>query len=101
MTTAPIVLIHGLWMTPRSWEHFAERYRAAGHTVHAPAWPGLEVEVEALRADPSPLASLTISKIVDHYAAFIGTLDEKPIIMGHSFGGLFTQLLVNRGLAVS
>lgn len=88
-------------MTPRSWEHFAERFTAAGHEVHAPAWPGLEVEVEALRADPSPLASLTIDKIVDHYATFIGGLEQAPIIMGHSFGGLFTQLLVDRGLGVS
>ena len=97
----PIVLIHGLWMTPRSWEKFAERYTAAGHVVHAPSWPGLEGDVEAIRADPSPLESLTITKIVDHYDAFIRGLDEKPIIMGHSFGGLFMQLLVDRGLGVA
>jgi pimeloyl-ACP methyl ester carboxylesterase len=97
----PIVLIHGLWMTPRSWEKFAERYTAAGHVVHAPSWPGLEGDVEAIRADPSPLESLTISNIVDHYDAFIRGLDEKPIIMGPSFGGLFMQLLVDRGLGVA
>src|SRR5829696_8731705 len=100
MTTAPdtIVLIHGLWMTPRSWEHWVSHYQAKGFTVLAPAWPGLEGEVEALNADPSPIAGLGIAKIVDHYDAIIRSLDRPPIIMGHSFGGAFTQVLVGRGL---
>ena len=101
MSSPPIVLIHGLWMTPRSWDKFAERYTAAGHVVHAPSWPGLEGDVEAIRADPSPLESVTIGKIVDHYDQVIRGLDEEPIIMGHSFGGLFMQLLVDRGLGVA
>ncbi|MFP5369797.1 MAG: alpha/beta fold hydrolase, partial [Actinomycetes bacterium] len=63
---ATIVLIHGLWMTPRSWEHWVDRYTAAGHTVLAPAWPGLEGEVEALRADPTPIARLDVTQVVDH-----------------------------------
>jgi alpha-beta hydrolase superfamily lysophospholipase len=53
-----VVMIHGLWMTPRSWEHWKERYEARGYTVHAPAWPGFEGEVEALNADPSPMKDL-------------------------------------------
>jgi Alpha/beta hydrolase family len=77
----PILLIHGLWMTPRSWEKFTERYTTAGHEVHAPAWPGLEGDVEALRADSTPLASLSITKIVDHHERFIRGLDTAPIIM--------------------
>ena len=97
----PIVLIHGLWMTPRSWEQVAERYTTAGYEVHAPAWPGLEGDVEALRTDPAPLASLSIRKIVDHYERFIRKLHTVPIIMGHSFGGLFMQLLVERGLGAA
>jgi pimeloyl-ACP methyl ester carboxylesterase len=101
MSENPIVFVHGLWMTPRSWERFAERYTDAGYEVHAPAWPGLEVEVEALRTDPSPLASLTIAKVVDHYERFIRGLPKPPIIMGHSFGGLFTLLLVDRGLGTA
>ncbi len=51
----PIVFIHGMWMTPLSWEHWIERYRARGLKVHAPAWPGLEGDIEALRRDPAPL----------------------------------------------
>jgi pimeloyl-ACP methyl ester carboxylesterase len=94
-----IVLIHGLWLTPRSWEPWVDRFRSMGHTVLAPSWPGLEGEVEALNRDPSPLRGLGIAKILDHYEHIIRRLDTRPIIMGHSFGGLFTQLLVDRGLA--
>ena len=63
----PIVFIHGMWMTPLSWEHWIERYRARGHEVHAPAWPGLEGDVEELRRDPAPLRGLGVKEIVDHY----------------------------------
>ena len=58
-----IVMIHGLWMTPRSWEHWKERYEARGYTVHAPAWPGFEVEVEALTADPWPMNDLSAETV--------------------------------------
>jgi pimeloyl-ACP methyl ester carboxylesterase len=93
-----IVLIHGMWMTPLSWEHWAARYRDAGHEVHAPAWPGLDKEPEELRRDPSPLHGLSITDIVDSYDGIIRGLDRPPIIIGHSFGGLITQLLLDRGL---
>jgi pimeloyl-ACP methyl ester carboxylesterase len=93
-----IVLIHGLWMTPRSWEGWVDRYATAGHQVLAPAWPGMEGEVEQLNQDPSPIAALTIDKVLDHYEQIIKSLDEPPIIMGHSFGGTFTQVLLDRGL---
>jgi pimeloyl-ACP methyl ester carboxylesterase len=93
-----IVMIHGLWMTPRSWEHWKERYEARGYTVHAPAWPGFEGEVEALNADPSPMKDLKAETVIDAYEAFINELDGDPIIMGHSLGGAITQVLLNRGL---
>ena len=96
-----IVLIHGLWMTPRSWEHWIPRYESRGYTVLAPAWPGLEVEVEALNDDPSPIASLDIEQIVDHYEEIVRGLESPPIIVGHSFGGAFTQLLLDRGLGAA
>jgi pimeloyl-ACP methyl ester carboxylesterase len=97
----PIVLIHGLWMTPLSWEHWIDRYTAAGHEVLAPAWPGLDQDPAALRADPSGMEHLGIAEIVDSYEAVVRGLDEAPIIMGHSFGGLFTQILLDRGLGVA
>ncbi|MEV0807087.1 alpha/beta fold hydrolase [Micromonospora sp. NPDC050200] len=104
MSTAPtgrvdtIMLIHGLWMTPRSWEHWARRYRALGFRVLTPAWPGMEAEVETLRADPAPIAGLTLGRIIDHYAALVRELPNPPLIMGHSFGGLISQVLLDRGL---
>src|SRR5712691_10176181 len=96
-----IVLIHGMWMTPLSWEHWIDHYTDRGHHVLAPAWPGLDAEPEELRRDPSPLRGLGIAEIVDHYDKIIRGLDRPPIIIGHSFGGLHTQLLLNRGLGAA
>ena len=92
-----IVLIHGFWVTPRSWEHWVEHYEARGYTVLAPAYPGFEVEVEALNADPSPIEAVTVPQIIDKLAAVIGELERPPILIGHSAGGAFTQLLLDRG----
>ncbi|MGV3619827.1 MAG: alpha/beta hydrolase [Archangium sp.] len=101
MTSKTIVLIHGLWMTPRSWGAWVEFYEARGFTVHAPAYPGLEVEVEALRKDSTPIAELTVKNVIDHLASFVSSLPEKPILIGHSFGGALVQLLLDRGLGVA
>src|SRR5437667_12527469 len=96
-----IVLIHGMWMTPLSWEHWAARYTERGYQVIAPAWPGLDAEPEQLRRDPSPLRGLGITEVVNHYDRIIRRLDQPPIIIGHSFGGLYTQLLMDRGLGAA
>jgi pimeloyl-ACP methyl ester carboxylesterase len=96
-----IMLIHGLWMTPRSWEHWVERYKGHGFDVLAPAYPGLEVEVEALREDPSPIEVLTIEGVVHHYETIIRGLKRPPILMGHSFGGALVQILLDRGLGAA
>ena len=95
--TDTIVLIHGLWVTPRSWEKWVEHYESKGYRVLAPAYPGLEVEVEALREDPSPIEALTVPAIVEHLENIVGELDSPPIIMGHSMGGLLTQILLDHG----
>jgi pimeloyl-ACP methyl ester carboxylesterase len=96
-----IVLIHGMWMTPLSWEHWVNHYTDRGHRVLAPAWPGLDKEPEELRRDPSPLRGIDITHVVDYYDKIIRGLDRPPIIIGHSFGGLFAQLLLDRGLGVA
>ncbi len=95
--TDTIVLIHGLWVTPRAWEKWVEYYENKGYRVLAPAYPGLEVEVEALREDPSPIEALTVPAIVEHLENIVGELDSPPIIMGHSMGGLLTQILLDHG----
>jgi pimeloyl-ACP methyl ester carboxylesterase len=92
-----IVLVHGFWVTPRSWEHWITHYENRGFTVIAPAYPGLEVEVEALNADPSPIEALTGAKIVEHLESVLDALPSSPIIIGHSAGGAFTQVLLDRG----
>jgi pimeloyl-ACP methyl ester carboxylesterase len=99
--TNTIVLIHGAWMTPRSWDPFRGFYEQRGYRVLTPPWPGLEGEVEEIRRDPSAMAGLGIAEIVDGYERVITQLDETPIIMGHSFGGLFVQMLLDRGLGAA
>ena len=92
-----IVLIHGFWVTPRSWEDWIAHYEKKGFTVLAPAYPGFEVEVEALNADPSPIEQVTVAQIMERLEGVVGGLERAPILMGHSAGGVFTQLLMDRG----
>jgi pimeloyl-ACP methyl ester carboxylesterase len=95
----PIVLIHGLWMTPKSWDTWADRFRAQGHEVIVPGWPGIDDRsVDDIRRDPSALKGIGLKQIADHYESIIRALPVKPIIMGHSFGGVITQMLADRGL---
>ena len=100
-TPDTIVLIHGFWVTPRSWERWIPHYEASGYRVLAPAYPGLEVEVEALNRDPSPIERLTTPLIVDHLEQVVRGLDSRAILMGHSAGGAFLQLLLDRGLGAA
>ncbi|MFS0894582.1 alpha/beta hydrolase [Microbacterium sp. 179-I 3D3 NHS] len=98
----PIVLIHGLWMTPKSWDTWADRFRAQGHEVIVPGWPGIDDRAVAdIRRDPKALKGIGLKQITDHYERIIRSLPVKPIIMGHSFGGVITQMLADRGLGVA
>jgi pimeloyl-ACP methyl ester carboxylesterase len=92
-----IVLVHGFWVTPRSWENWIKRYEARGYRVLAPAYPGFEVEVEALNRDPSPVENLTVPAIMTRLETIVGGLESPPILIGHSAGGAFVQLLLDRG----
>lgn len=93
-----IVLIHGLWLTPKSWKGWIDRYQRAGYNVTAPAWPGLSGDIESIRRNPSALKGLNLKKIVDHYDHIIRPMERPPILIGHSFGGLIVQMLLDRGL---
>jgi pimeloyl-ACP methyl ester carboxylesterase len=96
-----VVLVHGLWMTPRSWEHWVPYYESKGLRVLTPAYPGFEIEVEALRERPEIIAELTVPDTVDALAAVVQSCPTPPIIIGHSFGGTLTQLLLARGLGAA
>lgn len=96
-----IVLIHGLWLTPRCWEHWIGHYADAGFNVLAPPWPGMDDEVEALRKDPSAMDGLGVEEIADHYDKLVRDLSRPPILIGHSFGGLIVQMLLDRGLGAA
>ena len=96
-----IVLVHGFWVTPRSWEQWIAYYEGRGFRVLAPAYPGYEVEVEALRADPRPIEAVTVPAIVGHFEKVIGGLESPPVIIGHSAGGAFTQILLDHGFGAA
>lgn len=100
-TPDTIVLIHGLWMTALSWEHWAARYTSRGFTVIAKSWPGMDGDIDQLRRDPSAIEHLGVGEVVAYYDEIIRGLERPPIIMGHSFGGAFTQLLLDRGLGAA
>lgn len=94
-----IVLIHGAWMSPSCWDNFKAHYERKGYLCLAPPWPYEDRPIAELRRAPAPeLGSIGIVEIVDHYAAFIRALDAPPLLIGHSFGGLFVQMLLDRGL---
>jgi non-heme chloroperoxidase len=97
-----ILLIHGLWMTPLSWEDWILRYQSLGYQVLAPGWLGVNDRTpQEIRKDPSPMNGKSIGDVVDKYEAIIKTLPTPPIIIGHSFGGLFVQILLSRGLGAA
>jgi len=97
MNVTTIVLINGLWMTALSWENWVKHYTDKGYRVIAPNWPGMEGDIELRRRDPSSFASFGLKDIVDHYEQIVRDLETPPIIIGYGFGGLITQILLDRG----
>src|SRR5690348_2284096 len=96
-----IVFIHGCFVHASTWDHWQAYFQSKGYTTIAPPWPYKEAAPSILRNQHpnSPIASLRLKQVLQHYIDIIQQLPEKPIIIGHSFGGLLTQLLVNRDLA--
>jgi pimeloyl-ACP methyl ester carboxylesterase len=97
-----ILFIHGAWVTPISWTNFRAYFEAQGYRCEAPAWPYLDRSPSELRLSPDPrLANVTIKALVDHFEQHIKALPEPPILIGHSFGGLIVQMLLDRGLGAA
>jgi pimeloyl-ACP methyl ester carboxylesterase len=90
----PVIFIHGLWLHATSWQPWLARFAEAGYQGTAPGWPGVADTVEAARADPHSIADQGIDDVTDHYARMIDAMDDKPILIGHSFGGLITEKLL-------
>jgi len=95
----PVVFIHGLWLLPSSWDRWARVFEDAGYAPLTPGWPDDPETVEEASAHPEVFAHKTIGQVADHYAEVIGQLQKKPAVIGHSFGGLLTQIIAGRGLA--
>jgi len=97
-----VVFIHGAFMSAESWGSWMQRFEARGYKTVAPAWPFLDHSVDDLQNAPDRrFGRLGISEIVDNYASIIRELTEPPILVGHSFGGLFVQMLLDRGIGAA
>jgi pimeloyl-ACP methyl ester carboxylesterase len=95
----PVVFIHGLWLLPSSWDRWSNVFEEAGYTPLTPGWPDDPDTVAEANAHPEVFAHKTVGQVADHYADVIGRLDRKPAVIGHSFGGLLTQMIAGRGLS--
>ena len=97
----PVVFIHGLWLLPSSWDRWAAVFEEAGYTALTPGWPDDPETVEEAKAHPEVFAGKTVGQVADHYSDVIRQLNKKPAVMGHSFGGLLTQIVAGRGLSAA
>lgn len=95
----PVVFIHGLWLLPSSWDRWAGLFEEAGFAPVAPGWPDDPETVAEAAAHPEVFANKTIGQVADYFADLIGRLERKPAVIGHSFGGLLTEIVAGRGLA--
>jgi non-heme chloroperoxidase len=94
----PVVFIHGLWLHSTSWQAWAECFRDAGFEPITPEWPGVAGTVAEARAHPESQAGVGIDQVIDHFAGIVASLPVPPVLVGHSFGGLVVQALLDRGL---
>jgi non-heme chloroperoxidase len=97
----PVVFIHGLWVLPSSWDNWVKFFEKNGYSGLTPDWPDDPETVEQARANPDVFAKKTLGQVRDHVAEVIGQLQEKPVVIGHSTGGLLAQILAGRGLSAA
>jgi non-heme chloroperoxidase len=97
----PVVFIHGLWLLPSSWDRWAQVFEQAGYAPLTPGWPDDPQTVEQANAKPEVFAHKSVGQVADHFAEVIGKLQKKPAVVGHSFGGLLTQIVAGRGLSAA
>lgn len=97
----PVVFIHGLWLLPSSWDRWSAYFADAGYAPLTPGWPDDPETVAEANAHPEVFAHKTVKQVADHSAEVIGRLGVKPVVVGHSFGGLITQILAGRGIAAA
>ncbi|MFC8793375.1 alpha/beta hydrolase [Streptomyces cinereoruber] len=95
----PVVFIHGLWLLPTSWDRWATVFEQAGFAPVLAGWPDDPDTVEEAHAHPEVFAGKSVGQVADHFCDLIGRLDRKPAVIGHSFGGLITQITAGRGLS--
>lgn len=101
MEKKTIVFIHGLWIHASSWQPWMELFQQHGYKTLNPPWPGDSSTVDECRSNPQTIANRGVTEVADSYAKVIASLSEPPIVIGHSFGGLITQVILGRGIAAA
>lgn len=99
--TIPVVFIHGLWIHSSSWAPWVDLFAAEGYAPSAPGWPGETDTVVGTRRNAADIAGTGIDDVTAAYERHIAALPAKPIVIGHSFGGLIAQKLVASGHAAA
>ena len=97
----PVVFVHGLWLLPSSWDRWAEVFEANGFAALTPGWPDDPETVDEAKTHPEVFANKSVGQVADHFEEVIKGLTKKPVVIGHSFGGLLTEILAGRGLAAA
>ena len=97
--STPVVFVHGLWLLPTSWDRWAELFEKNGYTALTPGWPDDPDTIAQAKAHPEVFANKSVGDVADHFEDVIRGLKKKPAVIGHSFGGLLTQILAGRGVA--
>jgi pimeloyl-ACP methyl ester carboxylesterase len=98
---APVVFVHGLWLLASSWDRWRTVFEEAGYATVAPDWPDDAATVDEANENPEVFARKSVGQIADHSEDVIRKLDRKPAVIGHSFGGLLTQILAGRGVSAA
>jgi len=97
----PVVFVHGFWLLANSWENWRTYFESKGYITLAPGWPNEPETTQEANQDPELLAHQRLKHVTDHYVAAIGQLQRKPVVIGHSFGGLISEQIADHGVAAA
>jgi non-heme chloroperoxidase len=97
----PVIFVHGLWLLSSSWQPWRDLFEANGYATLAPGWPDDPATVAEAKEHPEAFANKMVQQVTDHYVAAVAKLSKKPVVIGHSFGGLIAQKIAGEGVVAA